>query len=579
MERIVLGVGQLNPTVGDFKNNTEKVLEYLKKAKREGAHLVVFPELVLPGYPPEDLLLRPDFLRENERALKRIVGETGGICTIVGFVRKEEAIFNSAAVICDGRVRACYDKVFLPNYGVFDEFRYFSRGLDSLVIDLNGMKVGVTICEDIWYPDGPHVAEAAAGAEIIVNLSASPYHHGKWREREQMISTRASDTRTYFVYCNMTGGQDELVFDGCSLFVNGRGEVEGRLPFFEEYFSVHTIEKDPILRERLHDQRFREEEGSHQREGAVRVVKISPGRRVRRTRKVREAGIVSPPALEEEMFKALVTGTRDYMRKNRFKKVVIGLSGGIDSSIVACVAVEALGKENVLGVSLPSHISSRESMVDALELSKNLGISFQTIHIGSIFEKYLEGLHTLFEGRKEDVTEENLQARIRGMILMAISNKFGYLVLTTGNKSEMSVGYATLYGDMAGGFAVLKDVYKTMVYRISRYFNKSMGKPVIPERVLTKPPSAELRPGQKDSDSLPDYSILDPILSGYIEDDLSLKEITSRGFPRALVTKVIQMVDRNEYKRRQAPPGVKITQRGLGKDRRMPITNRFIRGS
>ncbi len=576
MDSITVAVGQINSIVGDFRNNVDKVVEYTLCAKERGADLIVFPELALPGYPPEDLLLRPDFIEENERALGEVVKETGDICAIVGFVRKEDYIFNSAAVLCNGKVHGFYDKIFLPNYGVFDEFRYFSRGCAPLVIEYRGVKIGITICEDIWYSDGPYVEEAASGAEIIVNLSASPYHHGKWKTREQMISTRACDTRTYFVYCNMTGGQDELVFDGCSILMNEKGKIEGRLPFFEEALACQTIERGSVFRERLLDPRMREEGEHGHRGGDLEVIAVPSRKEGKMREKGHKAEIASPLTIEEEVFKALVTGTGDYVRKNGFGKVVIGLSGGIDSSLVAVLAVEALGKENVVGVSLPSRISSRGSVDDARTLAGNLGISFYVIPVGDIFDKFRESLSSLFQGMAEDVTEENLQARIRGMILMAISNKFDYLVLTTGNKSEMSVGYATLYGDMAGGFAVIKDVYKTMVYRLARHINASKGFPLIPEEVLTKPPSAELRPGQKDTDSLPDYAVLDPILTSYIEDDLSLKEISTKGFDEQIVREVIRMVDRNEYKRRQAPPGVKITQRALGKDRRMPITNRFF---
>ncbi len=572
---ITVAVGQINSVVGDFRHNVKKVVEYIRCAEEQGADLIVFPELALPGYPPEDLLLRPDFIEENERALQEVVRETEGICAIVGFVRKEEHIFNSAALLCNGKVEGFYDKIFLPNYGVFDEFRYFSRGCAPLMIDYLGVKVGITICEDIWYSDGPYVEEAASGAEIIVNLSASPYHHEKWKTREKMISTRACDTKTYFVYCNMTGGQDELVFDGCSIFMNEKGIIEGRLPFFEEALACQTIERGPLFRERLLGPRMREEGERGHRGGDVKLLTIDSGTKRKAKGKSHEARIVPPLVVEEEVFKALVTGTGDYVRKNGFQKVVIGLSGGIDSSLVAAIAVKALGKENVVGVSLPSMISSQGSIDDARKLSGNLGIAFHVIPVGDLFDAFVDSLSPLFQGMEEDVTEENLQARIRGMILMAISNKFGYLVLTTGNKSEMSVGYATLYGDMAGGFAVIKDVYKTMVYRIARYINSSEEAPLIPAEVLTKPPSAELRPGQKDSDSLPDYGILDPILMDYIEDDLSPGEISEKGFDERIVREVIRMVDRNEYKRRQAPPGVKITRRALGKDRRMPITNRF----
>ncbi len=575
---ISIGIAQLNQVVGDFTGNSERIVRCIRAAKFRGADIVVFPELAVTGYPPEDLLLRPDFVEESERAIRGIAAETQDILAVVGFVRREEHIYNSAALIYRGRIHACYDKMYLPNYGVFDENRYFCAGRQPLVFSFRGAKIGVTICEDIWHPDGPHVVEAAAGAEIIVNISASPYHFGKWEQREKMISTRAADTKTFFAWCNMTGGQDELVFDGASIFVDEKGEVVGRLPLFEEALDVHTVETAGVFRGRLHDPRMREEEKRMRIAGETpRTVDIPEERKSRRRKKIRMAGSAERPVLEREIFDALVTGTRDYVRKNGFKKAVIGLSGGIDSSLVACVAVQALGRRNVVGVSMPSAVSSPESVDDARELARNLGIKFHLVPIEGLFNGFVTALDPLFAGRKRDVTEENLQARIRGMILMSLSNKFHHLVLTTGNKSELSVGYATLYGDMAGGFAVIKDVYKTVVYRVARYHNEDMKKEVIPERVFTKEPSAELRDGQKDTDSLPPYEVLDPILMKYIEEDCGIDEIVRQGFSPATVKKVVAMVDTNEYKRRQAPPGVRISQRGLGKDRRMPITNRFIK--
>ncbi len=575
MGRVNLAICQMNPTVGDIRANTEKIIRFLKTARKKGAQVVVFPELAIPGYPPEDLLLRADFCEENEKALRKIARETGDELVIVGYVRKDEFIYNSAGILHRGKIITSYDKIFLPNYAVFDEYRYFAKGDMPIIVDYDGVKLGITICEDIWHADGPHVIETALGAEVIVNISASPYHRGKWRQREQMISTRASDAGAFFVFCNITGGQDELVFDGASLFVNEAGEVVGRLPLFDEAVEIATIDTTRIFRKRLHDPRLREEHGTIPEDSARTISVKSPGKSGKRAEVV--PSVAEPLGEEEEIFKALTTGTRDYVLKNRFKKVIIGLSGGIDSSLVACIAVEALGRENVIGISMPSLISSQESIEDAKVLSENLGIEFHVIPIWNIYEQFKSALGELFAGRKEDVTEENLQARIRGMLLMAVSNKFGHLVLTTGNKSEMSVGYATLYGDMAGGFAVIKDVYKTMVYRLARYYNRIKGKDIIPHRVLVKPPSAELRPGQTDQDSLPPYEVLDPILAAYIEEDCGIDEIVERGYSRRLVKKIISMVDGSEYKRRQAPPGVRITPRALGKDRRMPIVNRFFR--
>ncbi len=530
-----LALAQVNATVGDIAGNVRKVLSACGRAREAGADLVVFPEMVLPGYPPEDLLLRSSFIEENLAAWREVAGGARGVTVVAGFVDRDGKgrVCNVAGVAADGRVLGIYRKMHLPNYGVFDEMRYFRRGTEPRIFPVGDARVGITICEDIWVRRGPVAQEAKEGADLILNISASPYHAGKWEERRDLVAAHARRTGLPVAYCNLVGGQDELVFDGGSMVVAPRGEVIARAAMFSEELLLCEIG------------------GS------------SGG------------GLVAPiPRIEEEIFRALVLGTRDYVEKNRFPGAIIGLSGGIDSSLVAAVAVEALGPSRVLGVTMSSAFTSRESVEDAHALASNLGIRCLDLSIGDAFAAFGRTLAEPFAGRAADTTEENLQARIRGTILMALSNKFGEIVLTTGNKSEMSVGYATLYGDMAGGFAVIKDVFKTMVYRVSRRYNESRGRDVIPARVMTKPPSAELRPDQKDSDSLPEYDLLDPILKMYVEEDKSVTEIAAAGYPEDVARRVVTLVDRSEYKRRQAPPGVKITPRALGKDRRMPITNR-----
>jgi NAD+ synthase (glutamine-hydrolysing) len=481
-------------------------------------------------------------------------------------------ITNAAAVIAGRRLVTTYDKHFLPNYGVFDESRYFHPGRRIPVVVLGGVAVGVNICEDIWYPEGPTRAQAAAGAEIIVNINASPFHVGKGRQREQMLATRARENGVIVSYTNMVGGQDELVFDGNSLILDQSGEVVLRGRAFEEDLLVADLNVAAVARGRL--AQGRKKWGIGRTQGKVdRLVVSRAGRAPERRRLV--PADTAPMEPLEEVYRALVMGVRDYVTKNGFQHVVIGLSGGIDSALTAVVAVDALGASNVLGLFMPSPYTSRESREDVAELASRLGIEVRTIPITDPFESYLRLLAPSFKGRRPDITEENLQARIRGNVLMAFSNKFGHLVLTTGNKSEMSVGYATLYGDMAGGFAVIKDVPKTMVYELARSRSRRDGRDVIPKRVFDRPPTAELKPDQKDEDTLPPYAVLDPILKAYVEEDRSPEEIVGMGFDRATVARVITMVDRSEYKRRQAPIGIKITHRAFGKDRRMPITNRY----
>ncbi|MFZ3072316.1 MAG: NAD+ synthase [Thermodesulfobacteriota bacterium] len=574
--KLRVAIAQINPIVGSLGKNVEKVLDFTRRAEKEKADIVVFPELVLTGYPPEDLLLKPHFIDENLMRLVEVAKATRHITSIVGFVDREEDIYNAAAIIHKGKVAAVYHKMYLPNYGVFDEERYFQSGAGPLNFTLGGVTIGVGICEDIWYPEGPARAQALAGAQVIININASPYHFGKLRVREEMVSARAMDNEAIVVYCNMVGGQDELVFDGQSMIFDEEGRIIARGKAFEEDLIVIDLDLEGVARKRLHDTRRRKERRKAEL-GNLKVRSVSlPGKifdKKKAVRTKRSPAMPLPPP--EEVFQALVLGVKDYVKKNGFKRCVIGFSGGIDSSLVATIAVEAIGRKNITGVFMPSGYTSRESSVDAVRLAKNLGLELLKIPIQPVFEEYLKTLKPSLKKRRTDVTEENLQARVRGNILMALSNKFGWLVLTTGNKSEMSVGYATLYGDMAGGFAVIKDVPKTLVYALALHVNERAGKAVIPERVITKAPTAELKANQTDQDTLPPYGALDEILKAYVEDDKSLDDIISMGFKKTLVRRVIDMVDKSEYKRRQAPPGVKITPRALGKDRRMPITNKY----
>ena len=583
MRTFRIAMAQMNPTVGDLAGNARKIIIGIREARKAKADLVAFPELALTGYPPEDLLLKPRFLADTRRALDEIIAQSGELAVVVGYVATGEALveepavpamgrhalYNAAAIIHKRRLVHSYAKRHLPNYGVFDENRYFQPGTRMPVVVLNGTTLGVNICEDIWFPDGPTGPQAAAGAEIIVNINASPFHIGKSRFREQMLATRAREHGVIVTYTNTIGGQDELIFDGNSVIVDETGEIIMRGKAFEEDFLVADLNVAGIGRGRLGHSR---KKLSPRRLSAIDRVTLSAEFRARSRPPVAPA-TTSPLDPLDEVYRALVVGVRDYVEKNRFERVVIGLSGGIDSALCAVVAVDALGPANVLGVFMPSPYTSRESREDVAEMAQRLSIEVRTLPITSLFKTYLTALEPEMKGRKPDSTEENLQARIRGNLLMAFSNKFGHLVLTTGNKSEMSVGYATLYGDMAGGFAVIKDVPKTMVYDLARLRNRRSAD--IPKRVFDRPPTAELRPNQKDEDSLPPYPVLDPILKAYVEEDRAPEEIVAMGFDRETVLRVIAMVDRSEYKRRQAPIGIKITHRAFGKDRRMPITNRY----
>lgn len=576
MKTIRIALCQINSTVGDLDGNVEKVIHFLEDAAKYSPDIIAFPELAVTGYPPEDLLLKPQFIEDNLKALRRIQEKVNDVIVIVGFVDKKEDIYNAAAIINNKKLIDVYHKVYLPNYGVFDEYRYFQTGTRCPVYQIGDMLFGVSICEDIWYPDGPAAVQALAGAELIININASPYHIGKFGFRQRMLSARASDSSVITAYLNSVGGQDELVFDGGSMVIDQNGDVIAYARQFEEDTIIVDLNLDAVFMKRLHDPRRRQQVISLQKGVAERVIIKDQKLEIRSQKKTAAKSLYHPIAsLEEEVYNALVLGTKDYVFKNGFNKVCIGLSGGIDSSLVAAIAVDSIGKDNVTGLFMPSPYTSKESKEDAYEIGKNLGINIIEVPITKIFETYLGLLKKEFKDMPFGVAEENLQARIRGNVLMAFSNKFGWLVLTTGNKSEMSVGYATLYGDMAGGFAVIKDVPKTMVYKICRWKNQAAGKTIIPERVIWKEPSAELRPDQRDTDTLPPYEVLDPILKAYIEEDKSFDEIINLGCEEECVKRVIRMIDTSEYKRRQSPPGIKITPRALGKDRRFPITNKY----
>jgi NAD+ synthase (glutamine-hydrolysing) len=573
-----VGIAQINSTVGDLSGNTKKIMESIDQAKSLGVDLLTFPELAITGYPPEDLLFKPQFIKQNKENLNKIIEHSSDIAVVVGFVDSDGDIYNAAAVLYNKKLVGVYHKFYLPNYGVFDEDRYFQAGREYPVFIIYGIGMGITICEDMWYEAGPAIVQAYAGATVLINIGASPYHAGKGLFRERMLATRASDSLAIVVHNNLVGGQDELVFDGSSLIINERGEVIARGKQFEEDFIAVDLDVESVFRSQLHDSR-RRKETPWVKEKLKEATKIEVST---------EYPAVNKPPLSSrrvdrldelaEIYQALVLGIRDYVHKNRFEKVVIGLSGGVDSTLVAVIATDAIGADNVIGVSMPSRYSSSDSVSDAEALARNLGIEFKVIPIEKAFSSYLETLAEPFKNTKPDVTEENIQARIRGNILFALSNKFDWLVLACSNKSETATGYTTLYGDMAGGFIPLKDVPKTMVLELARYKNRQAGKEVIPSTVLTKAPSAELRPSQKDTDTLPPYDILDPILKAYVEDDVTIDKIVAMGFDRDIVTKVTSLVDRNEYKRRQTAPGIKITPRDFGRDRRLPITNQFREG-
>jgi NAD+ synthase (glutamine-hydrolysing) len=576
-ELLRVALAQVNPTVGDIRGNARLVADNISRARDEGAGLVVFPELTLSGYPPEDLLLKTSFLDAAAGALEELAAQTHGIAAVVGFPERAEDVYNAAAVLADGEVVAVYRKIYLPNYGVFDEQRYFQSGSEAAIVELNGVPVGITICEDIWEPGPPAMTEALGGAQVIVNLSASPYRADYGRARERMLVQRAIDYLAAMVFVNTVGGQDELVFDGHSLAIDQDGRVIARCPQFEESLTLCTIDAREVVAARLRDTRHRVNVRRQRRATPAAEPPVRTLASLQVPSRAEPVGGATAPLLEPEpeVYAALRTGLRDYVDKNGFEHVVLALSGGVDSALTALVAVDALGPQRVTCVSMPSPYSSGGTRADARNIAGNLGVEFMEIPIEEAMKAYDEMLADAFAGREPDITEENVQARIRGNVVMALSNKFGWLVLTTGNKSELSVGYATLYGDMAGGFAVLKDVYKGWVYRLVRWRNEQGDGELVPASVLERPPSAELRYEQRDQDTLPPYEVLDAILAGYVEEDLDAVELVSRGLPADEVERVIRMVDRAEYKRRQAPPGIKISTKAFGRDRRLPITNRY----
>ncbi|MDQ6798246.1 MAG: NAD+ synthase [Actinomycetota bacterium] len=578
MGRLRVAACQLDLVVGDLDANTAAILKALDEAEAGGADLAAFPELAITGYPPEDLLLKPGFVADNRTALEKLAARTGNCAAVVGFVDAGRDLYNAAAVCAHGAVQGVYRKRLLPNYSVFDEQRYFAAGSDEATLFVvGGVRVGVTICEDIWAPTGPMTDQAAGGAELIVNISASPYYAGRLVERERMLATRASDASCALVYVNLVGGQDELVFDGASLIVDADGRLLARAPEFTEAVMVADIDVRPVFRKRLLDPRGRAVAPAL---AAVKVTEEATASGRDNTASSRDdtadPGLVAPLDPVREVYEALVLGTRDYVTKNGFSDVVIGLSGGIDSSLVAVLAVDALGADHVHGVAMPSRFSSSGANDDAKELADRLGIDFRVIAIEAAHGALLDMLEPSFAGTDEGLAEENVQARVRGVVLMALSNKFNWMVLATGNKSEMAAGFATLYGDMAGGFAVIKDVPKTLVFELCRERNRRDSEQgPIPEAVLDKPPSAELRADQRDDQSLPPYDELDPVLEAYVEGDMTAVDLEATGFDGELVRRVVALVDRAEYKRRQAPPGVRVTPKAFGKDRRLPITNHY----
>jgi NAD+ synthase (glutamine-hydrolysing) len=569
-----LALAQINPVVVDLEGNRELIFERLSEARSNSADLVVFPELAVTGYPPEDLLLRPGFIRAAEESVEQIALETRGTTVLVGAPHFDRDLYNACYVLSGGEVKAIYRKRFLPNYGVFDEDRYFAPGRDLVLLEHGKTLIGPTVCEDMWQPGPPATDLALAGAELLVNISASPFYVGRDREREEMFVTRARDNSCFVAFCNAVGGQDELIFDGHSVVIDDEGKVIARAPGFEEALLFADIEPQEVIGRRLRDVRRRAL--ARERETIPPVDIIHVGSRGPSQNGSKVTVEVAPFVDElEQMRGALELGLRDYVRKNGFREVVVGVSGGIDSAVTAALAAEALGPERVHCVSMPSRYSSEETRSDARRLAESLSCPFREIPIGAIVDGFGDALAGAFEGREPDLAEENIQARARGVLLMALSNKFGWMLVATGNKSELSVGYATLYGDMAGGFALLKDVYKTDVFRLAHYLNERAGRELIPTSIIERAPSAELRDNQLDEDSLPPYPKLDEVLEQYVEHDRTLEELSADGFDRDVVERAVSMVDRAEYKRRQAPPGVKIHPKAFGRDRRTPITNRW----
>jgi len=571
-----IALAQLNTTVGDLPGNEERISAALDDAKAAGAQLVLFPELAVTGYPPEDLLFKEHFLEDARACVDRLAERTDGIAAIIGFPERDDDVYNAAAVCAQGAVVGVYRKLRLPNYGVFDELRYFQSGTEPMLVEIDGVPVGLTICEDVWVPGDPLTSEALAGARLIVNLSASPFDAGKAMQRERMLAQRARDSLCPIAFCALVGGQDELVFDGSSVVIDHRGQTIARAPQMAEHLLVCDVDTRAPATARLRDSRPRAAVRAERPEVAW-LPAITTGAPISSPSPEHRVGgeLFKPLDKLSEVYAALVLGVRDYTEKNGFAKVTISVSGGIDSALVTLVAVDALGPERVVAVTMPSRYSSSGTQADARGLAENLGCELLTLPIAGPMAAFDEVLAEPFTGREPDLTEENLQARIRGNLLMALSNKFGWLVLPCGNKSEMSVGYSTLYGDSAGGFAVIKDVPKTLVYRLVAHRARRDPEDPVPEEIMTRPPSAELREEQRDDDSLLPYDILDPILEGYVEEDLGRDQLVALGLPEADVERVIRLVDLAEYKRRQMPPGIKITPRAFGRDRRLPIVNRY----
>lgn len=568
-----IALAQINPTVGDFEGNKKLILKFINEAKKARADIVAFPELAITGYPPEDLILRQSFINENLNSLNFIANKVRDIPVIIGFVDSNNLLYNAAGVLYGGRIIFKHYKFNLPNYGVFDEIRYFAAGKKIGILKVNEYNIGISVCEDIWNPDGPAQCQALQGkAHLLINISASPFYAGKLKEREHMLATRASDYSAYVGYLNMVGGQDELVFDGRSMVFDESGKLIARGKAFEEDLIVFDIDLKSIVARRIKNTTLRKEWESFRKQ-PIETAKIRL--RVKDKRTINP--LISPALTEvEEIYSAIKLGIRDYFKKNGFKKALIGVSGGIDSALTLCLAFDSLGAENVIAISMPSRFTSKETKMDARKIADNLGVQFYEIPINMIHRAFINSLSEIFAGTKSGTAEENIQSRIRGNMLMAISNKFGWLVLTTGNKSEVSTGYCTLYGDTAGGFAPLKDVTKMQVYALARYRNRIAEKKIIPESVIKRPPSAELRPDQTDQDTLPPYEILDKIIEGYVEKDLTYEELIKSGLTEQYVKRAIKMIVNSEHKRRQSPQGVKITPRAFGKDRRYPITNKFI---
>ncbi|MDO7975493.1 NAD+ synthase [Oceanotoga teriensis] len=569
--KLRIAMAQLNQTVGDLEKNTEKILKSIKEAYEKKTDIIVFPELAITGYPPEDLILKTQFLRDIKIKLKEIIeySKEKNILILVGGVDWDIESYNSAFIIYNGKLEYTYKKMFLPNYSVFDEKRYFSPGYEPLMIDFENIKIGINICEDLWVPNGPSLALAQNGANIIINLSASPFYKNKNKSKVEMLKTRASELSTWIIYTNLVGGQDEVVFDGGSIILNPYGEIKSRGPLFEETILYYDIDPYETTRANLREGKRKHHNSSIA--DSVKTIKIK--HEIKENEKIKNVEYIWENEIHQ-IYKAIKLGIKDYVQKNGFKDVVFGLSGGMDSAIVAAIACDALGSENVIGIMMPSEFSSIGSIEDSEKLANNLNMKIYNINIKNTYNKMVEEIEEII-GKDFDVTQENLQARIRGNIVMAYSNKFGNLALATSNKSESAVGYSTLYGDMVGGFSPIKDIYKTEIYKLAKFYNELHNKEIIPNEIFIKAPSAELRPDQKDEDSLLPYELLDEILFKYIDREMSVDELIELGYKLEDIKKITRLVDLSEYKRRQAAIGIKLSERAFGRDRRMPITNGY----